>query len=106
MTTGRLLQLESLLVRPDRADALADVAAHADLGGGRGEQELLARDLRHELLQCRRVPVTDDAGHLEVVHGQDHPARRAGLGQLGHAATCLGQRGADAAELDRDQRAE
>ena len=52
------------------------------------------------------VPVADHAGHLEVVHGEDHPARGAGLGDLGHAGARLGQRGADAAELDGDQRAE
>ena len=82
------------------------VAAHADLGGGRGEEQLLGGDLGHERLQRLGLSVTDDAGHLQVVHGEDHPARGAGLGELGHRCSRLAQRGADAAELDGDQRAE
>jgi hypothetical protein len=56
-----------------RADARAHVAADAELGGGRGEQALVASDLARVVAEEEPSPaVVHDAGHLDLVHREDH----------------------------------
>ena len=91
----------------DRRGGGADVAAVVAFGGRGGQQHLLCRDAAHQrLVIVAAAAVTDQAGDLGLVHGEDHRGRRAGAAErVAHLGDVV-DRGAEAAELDRDLRAE
>ena len=65
-------QLELVALGHDGADGAADIAAHADLGGYRAQQQLLLGDAALKRVVPVAVAVVDHAGELDVVHGEDH----------------------------------
>ncbi len=96
----------SRTVALDEARGVAGVAADADLGGRRGQQELLGRHPAGVVAQPFRAAVPDQAGHLDVVHRQDHRRGRAVAADRADHRGGGAQVVAEPAELGRDEGAE
>ncbi|MFK4694766.1 hypothetical protein ABIF42_000360 [Bradyrhizobium diazoefficiens] len=91
----------------DGGSAGADVAAVLAFCGGGGEQPLVAGDpAHHGFHPGNAVAVPDDAGDLGLVHRVDHRGRGAGAPERVADVGDVVDRGAEAAELDRDHDAE
>ena len=91
----------------DRSRAGADVAAVLAFGGGGGEQPLVAGDpAHHGLHPGDAMAVPDDAGDLGLVHRVDHRRGRAGASERVADVGDVMDRGAEAAEFDRNHHAE
>ncbi|MNY27320.1 hypothetical protein D3C86_1612200 [compost metagenome] len=99
--------MEAFALGVDCAAAVAQRAADGFLRGGRGQQQLLAGHAGQQALVPRAAhAVLQHARHLDLVHRVDHA--RGGAGAAQHAADGGHgiQRGAGAAEVRRDHRAE
>jgi hypothetical protein len=85
----------------------SDIAAVLALGGRGSQQQLLCCHAAHQRLVIAAAgAVPYQAGDLGLMHGEDHRGRRAGAAERVAHLGDVEDRGAEAAELDRDLRAE
>ncbi len=91
----------------DRRRTGADVAAVLSFRGRGRQQQLFRRDPAHQrFMPIAAGAVPDQAGHLGLMHGEDHGSGGAGAAERVADLGDVVDRGTEAAELDRNLHAE